>query len=441
MGRFLSGLRDVDVICDVGRLAPDSPVLDFVAQASAVLMVARPTAEQLQPAARRMMMLRTNVSNLGWVLIGQKPYGPADVESTYKFPVVGVIADDARSVTSLENGVVTKRIRRHPFIRSSATLAQTLSEWLAPLARPAEELAEPASAEQSSVSHTQAPTVEPAPVAGTPPMPAGPTSPSDSTGETEPQSAAEPAGVDVEPALVDVEPRAFPPPPVVVDAEPAPVDLGPGAPPPPVAPAPGGRPSLAKPPEAFRAAFRNHEVDQDRPSGDGADIESPRPASPPSEVSPDWVPPEPPSAPSAGADGPAANAAGDTDASAEAEKAADSAEVVDAAAHQLSDGLSVDDLEGWDGDQFVVTTDLSEIFTHPRQGTATDAELLDAPAASVPKGMVVAPESIERATESPRPVPPMPPTSTQIPPASVEAPSSPPSPFPHEDADADWMAR
>ena len=58
LGRFLAGLRDVDVICDVGRLAPDSPTLAFVAEASAVMMVARPTAEQLQPAARRMLTLK-----------------------------------------------------------------------------------------------------------------------------------------------------------------------------------------------------------------------------------------------------------------------------------------------------------------------------------------------------------------------------------------------
>ncbi len=133
LGCFLAGLRDVDVICDVGRLAPESPSLAFVAEASALLMVARPNAEQLQPAARRMIMLKQQVSNIGWVLVGQKPYGPAEVEATYDFPVVGVIADDPRSVASFESGVVSKRLRRHPFLRSSTMLANTLSEWLSPI--------------------------------------------------------------------------------------------------------------------------------------------------------------------------------------------------------------------------------------------------------------------------------------------------------------------
>lgn len=132
LGRYLDGLSDVDVICDVGRLAPDSPSLEFVSQASALLMVARPNAEQLQPAARKLISLRPYIGNLGWVLVGQKPYGASEVESTYDFPVVGMIADDPRSVASLEQGGVPRRLKRHPFIRSSATLAATLSDWLVP---------------------------------------------------------------------------------------------------------------------------------------------------------------------------------------------------------------------------------------------------------------------------------------------------------------------
>ncbi len=136
LGRYLDDMRDVDVICDVGRLAPGSPSLDFVAQASALLMVARPHAEQLQPAARKLVSLQSQVKNLGWVLVGQKPYGAAEVEATYDFPVVGLIADDPRSVASLEQGGMSKRLRRHPFVRSSTTLADTLADWLSPVANP-----------------------------------------------------------------------------------------------------------------------------------------------------------------------------------------------------------------------------------------------------------------------------------------------------------------
>ena len=144
LGRFLDALADVTVVCDVGRLAPGSPALALVAEASAVLMVARPVAEQLQPAARRMLMLQSSARNVGWVLVGQKPYGPAEIEATYGFPVVGVVADDPRSLGVLERGGVSKRIRRHPFVRSSTSLAATLADWLAVRQRVAAAATDPA---------------------------------------------------------------------------------------------------------------------------------------------------------------------------------------------------------------------------------------------------------------------------------------------------------
>lgn len=134
LGRHLAERRDLDVICDLGRLVPGSPALDLASQATAVLMVARPTAEQLQPAARRLLALRPQIRNLGWLLVGDKPHGPAEVEETFGFPVVGVLADDRRTIESIEAGAVTRRVRRQPFVRSAATVADTLRGWLAPLA-------------------------------------------------------------------------------------------------------------------------------------------------------------------------------------------------------------------------------------------------------------------------------------------------------------------
>jgi len=134
LGRHLAERRDLDVIADLGRLQPGSPAVELAAEATAVLMVARPVAEQLQPAAQRMLALRPRIKNLGWLLVGDKPHGPAEVESTFGFPVVGVLADDRRSVEAIEGGEVTRRVRRHPFVRSAATVAGTLSTWLSPLA-------------------------------------------------------------------------------------------------------------------------------------------------------------------------------------------------------------------------------------------------------------------------------------------------------------------
>lgn len=133
LGRHLADRRDVDVICDLGRLAPGSPAMELAAESTALLMVARPQAEQLQPAAQRLQALKPEVDNLGWVLVGDRPHGPVDVETTFGFPVVGVLADDRRTVEAIEAGAVSRRVRRHPYVRSATSLADTLRTWLSPL--------------------------------------------------------------------------------------------------------------------------------------------------------------------------------------------------------------------------------------------------------------------------------------------------------------------
>ena len=57
LGEWLFDLEDTDVIVDVGRIASESPLVELLACADIVVMVARPTAEQLQPAAQRLVSL------------------------------------------------------------------------------------------------------------------------------------------------------------------------------------------------------------------------------------------------------------------------------------------------------------------------------------------------------------------------------------------------
>ena len=134
-GRWLAGETDIDVIADLGRLTSASPVHGSLAEAAdAVLMVARPEAEQLQPSGppdwRRW---RAACRAVGWVLIGHRPHGWEEVESTYGFPVVAVhFDDDPRTATSLRGGATSSRITRSPLVRSAASLAETLDGWLHP---------------------------------------------------------------------------------------------------------------------------------------------------------------------------------------------------------------------------------------------------------------------------------------------------------------------
>ncbi len=241
LGRHLAERRDLDVIADLGRLQPGSPAVELAAEATAVLMVARPEAEQLQPAAQRMLALRPRIKNLGWLLVGEKPHGPAEVESTFGFPVVGVLADDRRSVEAIEGGAVTRRVRRHPFVRSAATVAGTLGTWLAPLASAPVESEDASSAttvgpSPQELSTTPASVPEQVPEADAPSVPETSPTPSDTAAPTERPVSSEPA------------PAVEPPP------QPEPIDhpvLGPA--PPPGVSAPPPRESAPPPRESAPA--------------------------------------------------------------------------------------------------------------------------------------------------------------------------------------------
>ncbi len=129
LGSWLAELPDVDVIADVGRLSPSSPALAFAAAADLVLMVARPTAEQIMPAAERVNTLRAHNESAAWCLIGSKPHTPTEIEEVHHTPVLGVIADDPRGAAALEGGGNPKRIARSALARSAGELARLIDAW------------------------------------------------------------------------------------------------------------------------------------------------------------------------------------------------------------------------------------------------------------------------------------------------------------------------
>jgi MinD-like ATPase involved in chromosome partitioning or flagellar assembly len=70
LARWLADLGEADVVVDAGRLGPGSPAEPLAAGADAVLMVCRPTVEQLRPAAQRLRVLAPSCRRVGRVLIG-----------------------------------------------------------------------------------------------------------------------------------------------------------------------------------------------------------------------------------------------------------------------------------------------------------------------------------------------------------------------------------
>ncbi|MEM7093713.1 MAG: hypothetical protein AAF567_11980 [Actinomycetota bacterium] len=136
LGRWLDE-QDGTAVADVGRLQSDGPAHAFLPTATTVAIVARPVAEQLQPAVHSIRSLGLDANRVGWVLIGEKPHGVAEVEATFGIPVLGVVAADPRTANALSTGSGGRRVEKSALVRSAASLAETLAGRTRPIESPA----------------------------------------------------------------------------------------------------------------------------------------------------------------------------------------------------------------------------------------------------------------------------------------------------------------
>lgn len=119
---------DIDVVVDCGRIGPGSPTLEFLANAHTVMLLARPSLDQLRPAAHRMAGLEASGVKVSLLLVGDRPYGPGEVAGSLNGDVTGVIAWDPRTAAVLTGTRSAVRdVRRSQLVRSAATLAGRLA--------------------------------------------------------------------------------------------------------------------------------------------------------------------------------------------------------------------------------------------------------------------------------------------------------------------------
>lgn len=125
---------EVDVIVDCGRIAPGSVAIGPLLGAGVVMVVTRPTLDQLRPAALRLVSLEDSGIEASLLLVGDQPYGPDEVTNALGTDVAGVIAWDPRTAAVLTgtHGAV-RDLRRSPLVRSAATLAEGVATPLADL--------------------------------------------------------------------------------------------------------------------------------------------------------------------------------------------------------------------------------------------------------------------------------------------------------------------
>lgn len=128
-----TGQTEIDVIIDCGRIPTGLPPVGVIAEANAVMVLTRSTLDQLRPAAHRYGVLNASGVDAGLLLVGDKPYGPAEVTAALKANVAGVVAWDPRTAAVLtgSHGAV-RDLRRSPLVRSVAILAERLAPPLSP---------------------------------------------------------------------------------------------------------------------------------------------------------------------------------------------------------------------------------------------------------------------------------------------------------------------
>ena len=124
------GLRAMGgpVVIDAGRLliGPGAPSA-LIRRADVLAVVARPElAEIARLRAARDLLIELN-PRPALVLVGERPYGPAEVGAACDMEVLGVIAHDPGAAALVGGSAGSARaLRRSALARSAAALAQTL---------------------------------------------------------------------------------------------------------------------------------------------------------------------------------------------------------------------------------------------------------------------------------------------------------------------------
>ena len=130
LGSVVTGLDGTDTIVDVGRLRPDSEAMPLVEAADAVLIVVRPRLDEVQQLPARLRALRPTLARVGLLLVGDKPYPPAEVAVALEAEVVAVLADDPRAADALAGGSGPAHLGRSPLLRSVRNAGEAIRAWL-----------------------------------------------------------------------------------------------------------------------------------------------------------------------------------------------------------------------------------------------------------------------------------------------------------------------
>ncbi|MDQ3573445.1 MAG: hypothetical protein M3404_00735 [Actinomycetota bacterium] len=127
LAAVLSGMHDADVMADCGRLFPDSPAVDVLRHADLVVLVSRPTLEEVAHLQAR-LAAPLSTARVEVVLVGTGPYPPEQIEEALGLKLLGVLANDERAAALLAGRAGNERLlARSALIRSARTVAAAIA--------------------------------------------------------------------------------------------------------------------------------------------------------------------------------------------------------------------------------------------------------------------------------------------------------------------------
>lgn len=119
-----AGGADLTII-DCGRMLASSAARPAMRGADLVLMVLEPTVTAVEHLRARMPSLeRPILGRVAALLVGDRPYRPAEVEHALGIPVIGSVAVDPRGVAALYRGSAA---RRSLLVRSARSVLDAMS--------------------------------------------------------------------------------------------------------------------------------------------------------------------------------------------------------------------------------------------------------------------------------------------------------------------------
>lgn len=117
------------VVVDLGRWSPSQESAGRLIGCEVVGLVCRPTVAGIESVRSLLSPLGEAAhAPVGVLLIGDRPYGPAEVATTLGVPAVA-IDWDSRGAEALRTGTVSRAWRRTHLARSTQRAVQTLRSW------------------------------------------------------------------------------------------------------------------------------------------------------------------------------------------------------------------------------------------------------------------------------------------------------------------------